>query len=435
MFSQLFGKYLVDKQIITSDEYRAAIGKQLSVRVKLGTIAIAEGLLTEDDVEMINQLQMQFDKRFGDIAEEKGLLTADQINSLLKKQGNPYMQLTQALTECTKLSASVIEKTLAAFQKEQGYSDSDMDALKADDLDALIPIFACAANPTITNLAGLVVRNINRFITRDFYIGKIQHVDSLSYSHLAGQKLSGKNNYYVTLAENKEQNAFSLIAAAFSGEQHTDVTADTYDAVCEFINVNNGLFASDLSEKGLEYELEPVFSYEDQKVTGDFHVLPIYIEDQEVKLIIADNEKFSPGITPYHHTENEKRVYEVKSDAKGSVLVVDDSRMSRTILKNLLEDAGYSVTGEATNGEEAVEMYHQKPSDLVTLDITMPKMDGIEALQKILDADPDAKVIMITAAGQQSKVLDALKFGAKQFITKPFEADVVLNSVSEVLGK
>ncbi|MCI7061719.1 MAG: response regulator [Lachnospiraceae bacterium] len=109
--------------------------------------------------------------------------------------------------------------------------------------------------------------------------------------------------------------------------------------------------------------------------------------------------------------------------------------MSRTILKNLLEDAGYSVTGEATNGEEAVEMYHQKPSDLVTLDITMPKMDGIEALQKILDADPDAKVIMITAAGQQSKVLDALKFGAKQFITKPFEADVVLNSVSEVLGK
>ncbi len=188
MFSQLFGKYLVDKQIITSDEYRAAIENQLSVRVKLGTIAIAEGLLTEDDVEMINQLQMQFDKRFGDIAEEKGLLTADQIDSLLKKQGNPYMQLTQALTECTKLSASVIEKTLAAFQKEQGYSDSDMDALKADDLDALIPIFACAANPTITDLAGLVVRNINRFITRDFYIGKIQHVDSFSYSRLAGQK-------------------------------------------------------------------------------------------------------------------------------------------------------------------------------------------------------------------------------------------------------
>ena len=78
MFSQLFGKYLVEKQIITLDEYRASIEKQLSVRVKLGTIAIAEGLLSEEDVDMINKLQMQFDKRFGDIAQEKGLLTDSQ---------------------------------------------------------------------------------------------------------------------------------------------------------------------------------------------------------------------------------------------------------------------------------------------------------------------------------------------------------------------
>lgn len=97
MFSQLFGTYLVEKQIITKDEYRAAIEKQLSVRVKLGTIAIADGLLSEEDVEMINQLQMQFDKRFGDIAQEKGLLTAEQIDALLAKQGNPYMQFTQSL--------------------------------------------------------------------------------------------------------------------------------------------------------------------------------------------------------------------------------------------------------------------------------------------------------------------------------------------------
>lgn len=120
---------------------------------------------------MINQLQMQFDKRFGDIAQEKGLLTAEQIDALLAKQGNPYMQFTQSLTECTELTATVIDKTLAAFQKEHGFSDADMTALKADDLDALIPVFACAANPLITELAGLVVRNINRFVSRDFYIG------------------------------------------------------------------------------------------------------------------------------------------------------------------------------------------------------------------------------------------------------------------------
>ena len=168
MFSQLFGNYLVEKDIIKKDEYTAAIQKQLSVRVKLGTIAIAEGLLTEDEVDTINKLQMQFDKRFGYIAIEKGLLTLEQIGDLLDKQGNPYMQFIEALTECTKLSASVLDKTLGAFQKEKGFSDDDMTALKNDNLDSLIPIFAFSAKPHVTELAGLVVRNINRFITRDF---------------------------------------------------------------------------------------------------------------------------------------------------------------------------------------------------------------------------------------------------------------------------
>ena len=195
------------------------------------------------------------------------------------------------------------------------------------------------------------------------------------------------------------------------------------------------MFASDQSEHDKEFELEPVFAYKDQSVEGDFHILPIFIEDHKVTLVIADNDAVKPGTTPYHSSSNEKRVYEVSADAKGSILVVDDSRMSRVILKNLLEEEGYSVVAEATNGEEAVDMFEQHPVDLVTLDITMPKMDGIEALQKILAINADAKVIMITAAGQQSKVLEALKYGAKQFITKPFEKDVVLNSIKEVLGK
>ena len=435
MFSQLFGTYLVEKQIITPDEYRAAVEKQLSVRVKLGTIAIAEGFLSEEEVDTINKLQMQFDKRFGDIAQEKGLLSAEQIESLLVKQGNPYMQMMQALTECTKLSASVIDKTVAAFQKENGFSDAEMDALKADNLDALIPVFACAANPVITDLAGLVVRNINRFVSRDFYIGKMKHVKSLSYSALAGQKISGNETFYLALADDDKQQAFPLIAGNFSGEAHAETTADIFDAVCEFINVSNGLFASEQSEKDQEFELEPVFAYQDQSVEGDFHVLPIYIEGSTVNLVIADKEPISMGKTPYQFTSNAKKIYEVSADSKGSVLVVDDSRMSRMILKGVLEEAGYSVIAEATNGEEAVEMFKQHPVDLVTLDITMPKMDGLEALQKILEIDANAKVIMITAAGQQSKVLNALKYGAKQFITKPFEKEVVVNSVKEVLGK
>ena len=130
MFSQLFGKYLVEKEIISNDDYVAAVEKQLTIRVKLGTIAIAEGLLTEDEVETINKLQMQYDKRFGDIAVEKGLLDDAEVGKLLKKQGNPYLQFIEALSEVTGLTAAVLDKTLNTFQKEKGFSDDEMEALK-----------------------------------------------------------------------------------------------------------------------------------------------------------------------------------------------------------------------------------------------------------------------------------------------------------------
>ncbi len=435
MFSQLFGKYLVEKEIIKNDEYDTAIEKQMSVRVMLGTIAIADGLLTEEEVETINKLQMQFDKRFGDIAQEKGMLTAEQIDGLLKKQGNPYMQFIQALTECTKLSASVLDKTLSAFQKEKGFSDADMEALKKDELDALIPIFAFSAKPHVTDLAGLVIRNINRFVTRDFYVEKIQHVDSLKYSYLAGQKVVGKDTFYLTLAEETEGSAFTMIASNFSGETHDAADGDAFDAVCEFINVNNGLYASELSKKELDFEMEPVFAYKDQTVQGNFYVLPIYIEGRKINLIITVNSDISFGDTPYIYTKEENVVYDANPDSKGTVMIVDDSRMSRKMLKNILEEEGYSVIAEAANGEEAVELYKQHKADLVTLDITMPKMDGIDALKKLLEMDASVRAIMITAAGQQSKLLEALKIGAKKFITKPFEKEEVVTNVKDVIGK
>ena len=435
MFSQLFGHYLIDKRIITPDEYRATIENQLKVRVKLGTIAIAEGLLTEEQVDDINRLQMQQDKRFGDIAVEMGLLTDDQISALLAKQGNPYMQFVESITQSAGLSAGVIEKTLAVYQKENGFTDQDMEALKNDDIDALIPVFAKSDNPLVTAIAGLVIKNVNRFITRDYYIGHISKAKSLSYHCLAGQRITGSGTYYAALAASADDEAFQLVAGRFSGVKAARGSADSFDGVCEFINVNDGLFASDQSENsGREFELEPVEAYQDQKVTGDFYILPIYIEEQPITLVIADQDMV-PGQTRFEFESNTKQVYQPADDSRASVMIVDDSHMARTVLKDLLERNGYSVIAEATNGREAVEIFHDNFPDLITLDITMPEMDGVECLKRILDIDPDQKVIMITAAGQQSKVVEALKLGAKQFITKPFEKDVVLRSIREVLDQ
>lgn len=433
MFSQLFGNYLVEKKIISTEDYKAAIEQQLAVRVKLGTIAIADGLLTEEEVESINKMQMQYDMRFGDIAIDKEFLTAEQVDGLLKKQGNPYMQFIQVLMDSSKMTATVLDKTLAAFQKEKGFSDSDMEALKKDDLDSLVPIFAFSAKPYVTDLASLVIRNINRFITRDFYIGKIKHTDSLDYRYLAGQKTVGKDSICLALAAENEDDAFALMASNFSGITHEKTGEDAVDAITEFINVNSGLFASELSKKEIHMDLEPVFAYKDQTVRGDFYILPIYLEDRKISLIISVNAELDMGQIPFTFTTNVNKVYEAKPDSKGTVLIVDDSKMSRTMLKNIMEEVGYSVIGESTNGAEAVEAYKKNKADIVTLDITMPVMDGIEALKQLLDYDSNVKVIMITAAGQQSKLIEALKIGAKKFITKPFEKEAIIKNVDEVI--
>ncbi len=115
------------------------------------------------------------------------------------------------------------------------------------------------------------------------------------------------------------------------------------------------------------------------------------------------------------------------------ILIVDDSKTSRKILRGILEGAGHSVIGEGSNGEEGFLKYKELHPDVVTLDITMPTMDGIEALQLLKKEDENAKVIMITALGQKEKMIQAIKYGASEFITKPFEDDDVINAVQKVM--
>ena len=109
-----------------------------------------------------------------------------------------------------------------------------------------------------------------------------------------------------------------------------------------------------------------------------------------------------------------------------NVLIVDDSRTSRRFLKDILERAGYNIAGEAINGQEGYDQYVKLNPDIVTMDITMPEVDGIESLKLIRKYNPEAKVIMITAAGQKEKMMEAVKFGAVEFITKPFLEENVL---------
>ena len=117
-----------------------------------------------------------------------------------------------------------------------------------------------------------------------------------------------------------------------------------------------------------------------------------------------------------------------------NILVVDDAAFMRMMIKDILTKNGYNIAGEAENGVKAIEKYGEVKPDLVLMDITMPEMDGIEALKRIKSNDPSALIIMCSAMGQQAMVIESIQAGAKDFIVKPFQADRVLEAVKKVVG-
>src|ERR1700710_3167011 len=116
------------------------------------------------------------------------------------------------------------------------------------------------------------------------------------------------------------------------------------------------------------------------------------------------------------------------------VLVVDDAAFMRKMVTDALSGGGHEIVGEAGNGAEAITQYQALRPDVMTLDITMPEKDGLAALKEIIAVDPGAKVIMCSALGQESKVLESIKLGAKDFVVKPFQAERVLDAVGKALA-
>ncbi len=116
------------------------------------------------------------------------------------------------------------------------------------------------------------------------------------------------------------------------------------------------------------------------------------------------------------------------------ILIVDDASFMRMMIKDILTKNGFEVVDEAENGAKAIEKYEELKPDLVIMDITMPEVDGIEAVKEIKKIDSNANIVMCSAMGQQAMVIEAIQAGAKDFIVKPFQADRVLEAVKKALG-
>lgn len=116
------------------------------------------------------------------------------------------------------------------------------------------------------------------------------------------------------------------------------------------------------------------------------------------------------------------------------ILIVDDAAFMRMMIKDILTKNGYEIVGEAENGKVAIEKYNELNPELVIMDITMPEVDGIQAVKQIMGTDPQARVVMCSAMGQQAMVIESIQAGAKDFIVKPFQADRIIEAVKKALS-
>lgn len=287
MFGLYFGKYLVEMNKISQTQFEDAIMQQQKTRVKLGLIAVAEKLLTTKQAEEINDIQKKLDRRFGDIAIEKGYLLNEEVTHLLNMQGNPYLQFVQVLTENNILTIQEIESNLEDYKKANGFTDSDIDSLKSGDIDRIIPIFVNTSDAISGECIRVILRSIVRFISNNISLHKAYTVKEHSFETLATQRMVGDHKLMIGLAGHA--NSLLAVSNPFAKEDFSTIDEDAFDAVCEFINCANGLFASKLSQEEIHIDMTPPEFYTDKKLSAEKNIIvvPIMINGQQVDLIVA----------------------------------------------------------------------------------------------------------------------------------------------------
>ena len=287
MVSSIVGGYLIEKGLITKEQFRDLLNEQQKVRVKLGLIAVAEGLMTQEEADKVNQLQAVMDKRFGDIAVEKGYLTDGQVNSLLKKQGNAYLAFAQALENQQLMTVEQLEQYLLDYRFENHLTASDMDDIKSDDVDRILPLFLPVDSEKYMEMAGTAVRTLMRCVNTEVYPGKAVIASNVAADNAAIQKMEGSPSVTCGMAGNGDDLLYA--ASVFGQEEFPEVNEDALDAIGELLNCINGLYASSVSKAGTSLELlPPEFKTGIKEVSGkEMLVLPVYMNGSCLNFLVS----------------------------------------------------------------------------------------------------------------------------------------------------
>lgn len=286
MFSQFFGNYLIENQKITTEQCSSCMKYIAENRVKLGMLAENEGLLARKQATELNYLQLDSDRQIGDLAVERGYLTEAEVKYLLGCQESPYLIFVQALEENKYMTRDEIDECIDAYQKENGFSDNIMDAIKNGNIERMLPAFANLEDERYQTLLGLSLRNVIRFINSYIRLEKGSFANELSAKYLVFQELVGDFHGLIGFASDSD--GILAIADGYAKEKFGQVDEDALDSIGEFTNCICGLYAADLSYQNVQLDMLPPEYHYDEGLSGigDFFVLPMYIEGKESKLII-----------------------------------------------------------------------------------------------------------------------------------------------------
>lgn len=258
MFSVFFGQYLLNQGAIDKETLSKLLDTSKKTRVKLGVLAINSGLMTADNVNRVSQLQQQKDKKFGEIAIEQGFLTEPELEILLSVQDTEHLKLSQTLIDQDIMTLDDVEKYLIKYRSDYSLSDQAFEALKDGKARTIIETYLNFNNDPFTDLykeyITLFYKNVVRFIDSSLHISHVELIESRQYDYIIKQDIIGPKRIYTGFGASTD--VLVKIASEYADEAFHSLDDYALDALGEFLNLNNGLYLVNLSDYGVEMNLE-----------------------------------------------------------------------------------------------------------------------------------------------------------------------------------
>ena len=292
------------------------------------------------------------------------------------------------------------------------------------DLNKLIRIIADQTKSFLQKEIGIRVSNVN--LTQE-------PLNSLKLSYLTS--LISVNNYvnmFFAFSFEK-QILFSILDEFTDGSDYPAQEEDIYleEAASEMLNIVVGNATASFAPKDTSISISGPIVITEAKSIIRHNNATFY----SVEIETSAGTLYIYLLGPKHLFDNQLNYVEKKNMKNLSVMIVDDSMIAVRKLSKIFENLGYNIAATCKSGEEACENYEEVKPDLVTMDITMSDMDGIQATKNILDIDPQALIVMVTSHGQEQMVINAVEAGAKGYILKPFNQEKISESVEKVINK